>query len=428
MEAGDPEIRPARSLRGPVCGGAVTEAGLLVYLLTIPAGPWLPTWSRDLALLAVLSGMVLVRIPMWSSWRQLPPFRFLVPMALFALSTLVSTIWSASPPQSLARAAYTPIALVLFFAIQEVAVTRAAYGRIGLVLAVDVVLLGVDGVYQFLSGVSLLSDAVPYKGRITGSLPHPNDLALIPILAPVSLALLTRSSSIWAKSLILGGFPFAVATVILSQSRNAWLGLAMGLGILLVFSNTRRWAVTAAAVAVAVFAFAYWFGLGQVPERVSRIFEATRDPRVALWLVAWKMFIESPLIGKGVHTFREFHLPYLEKIDLPAGIIRDPAAIPWAHNLYLEILAERGVLGMVGFGVPVLAMLVTLKRFLKREASPDSRMAALGLSASLAVFLVLGLFDLTFLKDWVLLVFCVLAGLTARLPMLEDADDAGRLG
>ena len=49
---------------------------------------------------------------------------------------------------------------------------------------------------------------------------------------------------------------------------------------------------------------------------------------------------------------------------------------------------------------------------------------AVALTASWTAFLVMGLFDLTFFKDWVWLILWVLIALSARLSTLR-VDDAG---
>jgi O-antigen ligase len=401
----------------------LTELGLLAYLLTIPAGPTLVAWGRELPLLAILAGIVLARVPLPESPKP-APFRLLIPLVLFLLSTLLSTLFSELPGESLARAAYAPIGFLLFLATQEVVVTLGAYRRIFLVFTGVVLLLGLDGTYQFWTGTSLLGGNLPFRGRITGSLPHPNDLALIPILLPAALTLLAQNSRAWTGRVIFFGLPFAFATVILSQSRNAWLGLAVGFGTLVACGSRRKPLLAVMALAAMLFALAYALGIGNTPDRVRKILETPHEPRIGHWLVAWQMFKESPLLGKGIHTFGEFYIPYLKKVQLPAGITPEITYIPWAHNIYLEVLAERGILGAVGFGAPLFGMLFLLRRFLRRDSPREPRIVAVGLTASLLGFLAQGFFDLTFLKDWVLLVFWLLAALVARLDTLKPAYQA----
>ena len=110
-------------------------------------------------------------------------------------------------------------------------------------------------------------------------------------------------------------------------------------------------------------------------------------------------------------------------VTLPGGVIPELGPVPWAHNLILELLAERGLFGLVTFLALTLAMIVLLFRSWRApvafEAAPETRTFALGLGGSLFVFLAMSQLDLTFLKDWVLLVYTLLAALIARLPELQ---------
>jgi len=68
-----------------------------------------------------------------------------------------------------------------------------------------------------------------------------------------------------------------------------------------------------------LFLIAYALEIGNVAQRLHLIMHTPTDPRVALWLVAWEMFKEAPLLGKGIHTFGEFYPNYLTRIQIPRG-------------------------------------------------------------------------------------------------------------
>ena len=230
-------------------------------------------------------------------------------------------------------------------------------------------------------------------------------------------ALLADQSRL-VRGVVLAGLPAAIFTVIVSLSRNAWLGLAVGLGVLAVFSVQRRIVIGLAAGAGVVFAIAFAFDIGGAGRRATSLLGGPWRERLGVWLVAWEMFKESPLLGKGAHTFGEFYHPFLGRFDLPAGSGSGLTPVPWAHNLPLEMLAERGALGLTGFLLPVLAAGVRLTRACRE---PHTRPLAVGLAGSLTTFLMMGLFDLTFLKDWPQLLYWLLAALVARLPMVSGA-------
>jgi len=397
----------------------VTEVALSGYLLTVPLGRGVPEWLREVLLLGLFGGMAVSRWP-GSGHRAAPePFGLLLPLVLFALSTLVSTVLSVTPLESMTRITYLPIALVVFFATQDVLSDPPAHLRLRLVLAAIILGLGLDGLYQFWTGRSLLGETPLAEGaryRISASLPSPTDLALIPIFLPVALSAVARLRRGWAAVVLLAGLPPVLATTILSGTRTAWLALLVGLGTLGVLGRQRRIAAAVLVVAVVLALVAYGLGVGAVRERAAKLLDVSRDARIGQWLVAWQMFKESPLLGKGVEAYGELYLPYLRKVSLPTGYAPEVAPILWPHNIYLELLAERGLLGALAFGTLVTAMGVRLRRGLAPDAPAETRTLAAGFAASLACFLTVGVFDLSFQKDWALLAFFVLAALIARLP------------
>jgi hypothetical protein len=124
----------------------VTEAGVLAYLVGLPMGQSLAPVARELSLLTIAVGMLLSRIPICGQAPRRLPYRFVIPFALFALSALASAVFSSYPALSLSRAAYAPIAFLLFLAVQDVETSGAAFRRLFITLSVVVWLLGLDGV------------------------------------------------------------------------------------------------------------------------------------------------------------------------------------------------------------------------------------------------------------------------------------------
>jgi O-Antigen ligase/Tetratricopeptide repeat len=81
----------------------------------------------------------------------------------------------------------------------------------------------------------------------------------------------------------------------------------------------------------------------------QRLFSFSGAYRLELWEAAWEDFRENPLLGSGAGTYEQYwnrHRPI-------AHIVRD------AHSLYLETLAELGVVGLllllIAFGAPAVA-------------------------------------------------------------------------
>jgi hypothetical protein len=80
-----------------------------------------------------------------------------------------------------------------------------------------------------------------------------------------------------------------------------------------------------------------------------RLFDVSSKTRIEHWRVAWKDFAEHPWLGSGAGTYERQWL-----LHRPGGsVARD------AHSLYLETLAELGVVGLallvLALGVPLVA-------------------------------------------------------------------------
>lgn len=107
--------------------------------------------------------------------------------------------------------------------------------------------------------------------------------------------------------------------------------------------------------------------------------------RLSLWQAAVEMFAERPLLGHGPGVFRLLHGRYL---GLDAWDTRVNA-----NNLYLELLAGVGLLGLMAFGVMMAAIIFTPITPLRRPLSGPAAPWISGLVAALLAFLLHGLLD-----------------------------------
>ena len=83
-------------------------------------------------------------------------------------------------------------------------------------------------------------------------------------------------------------------------------------------------------------------------------FESIYD-RVYFWQVSWKVWLQNPIAGVGISSFNEAYrqiaesglvAPYVS----PTGNTYQSVNPRHAHNLFLQLLACNGVLGMGAFG------------------------------------------------------------------------------
>jgi O-antigen ligase len=349
----------------------------------------------------------------------------LAPLLLFAATTCSAIAFSSHRDLSLLRASYTPVSFLIFFAVQDALVENGALRRIGLVLSGLLFLIGLNGLVQVATGETLFGSKPMYSERVVSSLPHPNDLAIVVLIVPFVIALGAAERSVLVRAFVALSLLVAIPTAIASQSRNVWLGMSVAIFAMLALARDRRPVFVLCGLAAVIVAAATQLDASNFESRLATLGHFSQDGRIGIWLAGWEMFKDEPISGVGLHVFKEAYAIYLERTVLPAGYHPELAAVPWAHNLYIEMLAERGIVGLAGFLAPVLAMVHCLRGALGPDVDERYRPYAVGLAASLAAFLTMGLFDLTFLKDWVQLMFWLIVGMSVRLETLAVSPGAG---
>lgn len=209
--------------------------------------------------------------------------------------------------------------------------------------------LGTAGALLFAVGVET---GLTMDFRATGTFEDPNAFATYLIMS-IPLALLARHLA--GKRLLSWHQVPILAGIIASFSRGALVGLAAVLIILCVFAFRDPALRAVRIVALLAVGVAAVFVLDGA---ASSIFEGSRgvsfdeDVRFRLWAGAVDVWLHAPLTGVGLGQF----ITSSEDLLGSAGGVL-------AHNTYLSILAEGGVVGAALYlAVPVAAVGALLRR------------------------------------------------------------------
>jgi O-antigen ligase len=200
-------------------------------------------------------------------------------------------------------------------------------------------------------------DTAVDAGRLTGAGLDPNELASV-LVAGVALSAalainLRRSPELWLASLAAGAF--CLLGIFLTVSRGGVLALSAMLVAAIFFAG--KWRLQAVLVTCLVLAatFVYFSAIAppEVRERISSATQGqarTPDGRTTIWTVGWRMAKANPVIGVGSGNFQDSSKEYLLQ---PGAITRSDqilvAAPKVAHNTYLGVLAELGIVGLALF-------------------------------------------------------------------------------
>lgn len=170
----------------------------------------------------------------------------------------------------------------------------------------------------------------------------------------------------------------------LSFSRGAWIATAVTCGAQLALAGMRRAVKVFAVVAAASVILVGGLGVGtaMLQERISSITQVADAPdqsvtdRYTMWAAAVDMWRDQPLTGVGLKGFpdhRDGHASLAlssgsDTEGAGAGFKRQPLLSP--HNMYLLILSEQGLLGLLALAGSWLALLVCGLRRLFRARRP----------------------------------------------------------
>ncbi|WP_406360648.1 O-antigen ligase family protein [Streptomyces sp. NBC_00715] len=177
----------------------------------------------------------------------------------------------------------------------------------------------------------------------------------------------------------------------LSFSRGAWIATTVACGAQLVLAGLRRAAKVGAVVLATGVILVGGLGVGtaMLQERIASITQVTDAPdqsvvdRYTMWAAATDMWREHPLTGVGLKGFpdnRDGHasLALSAGSDIAgAGAAFHKQALLSPHNMYLLVLSEQGLIGLLALGGSWLALLVCALRGLLRvrRTPPGARSA-----------------------------------------------------
>jgi putative inorganic carbon (HCO3(-)) transporter len=217
--------------------------------------------------------------------------------------------------------------------------------------------------------------AESYTGRLSGGISDPNELAatIVPAFAFSAFAACSTTGAMrWLAGACTGFFSIAL---FLTGSRGGLVGLAVVLlaGLVLAGRARRQFAaITAIVVLVGIFYYAF----AAPPNARARITEFTAGGgtgRADIWSIGTEMVADHPLIGVGAGNFRSIEPRYFsETLNLPnSAFVVDGS--PVAHNTYLEVMAELGIVGFFIFGAVVVGALVQAWRAVTSLGHSDDR-------------------------------------------------------
>jgi O-antigen ligase len=409
-----PDILEARSGDlGRRAGVAPLETAAFVSLLLFAASLQVSIAAANilLALTALLwLGLVFV------NRERIEVPRMFWPLAAYAGMTLVSTMFSADPVVS-----FRDDKQLLLFAIVPIAYRLLrgprAQTAVEVVITVGAISAAI-GVIQFF--ILKYGDAgIRPSGVLSMYMTYSGQLMLVACVA-AARAMFHHGDRTWSVIVL----PTLLGALATTLTRNAWIGVCAGIGLLLVIRRDFRLFAVVAVAAAAFFAFAP----SQITERMFSIFqfrnqagegaamiasvESNRD-RIAMLKAGVNMVKDHPLTGVGPDMVIQVYPAY-----------RDESAVnqlaSHLHNVPMQIAAERG---LPALAIWLWFILTLVRDFLRQRKDALHAFLPNAALACVVAMVAAGLFEHNFGDSEFLMLFLLLMTLpyAARRPGPSEA-------
>jgi O-antigen ligase len=231
---------------------------------------------------------------------------------------------------------------------------------------------------------------VSLSQRFGYPLDHPNTAGyLLAMSLPLGMFVATASTG-WWRGLSMVSCASQMFALVLTFSRGAWFGWSAAMLYLAV--ALRRWKYLTALMVVAAS------GILVSPSLQDRLASVTRPrddlairERLQRLTSAFQLGMDHPILGVGYGRGRlkESLRPYLK------GTILEDSPVLHTHNVYVELFAETGLVGLLAYLWLLGHTLLRLRRASRRRDGPE-RLLGFGLSASWIAAIVTGLGDIPF--------------------------------
>ncbi len=299
---------------------------------------------------------------------------------IYFLSTIPSLFVTAKPLNSLFEATN-------LFAFLVVMITT--------MLVIDTSKMIMRILYFFIFAVFIHSIIVIYQGITTGDRVFGLlgvffvDLAGLGTLLSIILFFQTDG----VKKLFFGIISLIILlALIFTQTRNAWLSLAVSFVLLIIYLviHRKKYKMNALYISlvIVVLSLGTYFSFSvvsksnySVEKRLdvgSQTLQLSKNTpkgginsfisRILIWHTAFEAFLEYPITGIGLYSFKYTSGEYYK---IPKNFYEEFVEGRTPHVTYIEVLAETGVIGFIGFSFFIFTIIRLIVSSLKYSGSKE---------------------------------------------------------
>jgi len=398
----------------------------LIWILKVPfAGVVLAVFAAPLAPTMAVAGLsIYTTVAFFVKSLVTENFKFKFTktacgVILFILILFLASLFSCSMISSLTVWAMYFVFGVFFFTVLGTVKSEDDVKTLFVSFSLAALAVAAYGIMQYLFGWTTENawiDETMFAGetmRVYSTLGNPNVLGeylllALPVCAVLMLTIDRKQLSKWFFAVI---FAVLAVCLILTQSRGCWLGFILGAVIFISFWNGKLWGLALLALCVLP-----WIVPESIVSRIASIGnmgDSSTSYRVFIWLGTLDMLKKYWVggIGMGEGAFDIVYPKYSY----------NAIVAPHSHNVYLQLVVEGGIgtlIIFVGMLFVLFRELYSVYKFYGKNSF--QKLAALGLGAGLAAFLLQSMFDYTFYNYRVMGIFFMYLGIGSALYMIKE--------
>ena len=400
----------------------VLFGGFVCLMFCVPHS----AWHNQLALAAAIVFFVLMMLLSAAGKRRaFRPSDFGLPALIFAAALCASLLFSLDVSDSLRVLGFFAAAYLLMFTAGTAADSRSSLKALLCWIYAAVLIASLYALYQRAAGVSvnaaqidlILNPGVP--GRVYSTLDNPNNFAeFLVLFTPLCAVPALNAKKAVHRLLLALGLVLPLAALLMTYSRSGWLSAALTILIFVYFTDRRLvpWLFVLGFLALP-------FLPAPVMVRLSNLFntsDTSADYRLRIWQTAARLLGDQRRwltgIGLGPSTLAKQIELFADDYVL-AGIVH-------SQMLYIELLLETGLLGLLSF---LWMMAGSVSSAAGRIRNTEDRLVRGTLAACVASFAgmaLFGVFEYIWFYPRVLFAFFLLLGIMKAAVSLSRKEAA----
>lgn len=323
-------------------------------------------------------------------------------ISLLIFIMLISVSYSTDKKLALSESIRFGTYVALFFIIKYELNNKYISNNILKLYIYVVSLVSSIGIFEYILGIGFIQKSEHgIRTRIFSTLENSNNLGVFMLMGFFPIVMLMLNEKEKRKKVYLGIASLLIfINIILSFSRNAWLGLVIGI---IILSLTYSWKIILGMGGLGVISLL-------VPQISNRLLEFTDKSqnlsRIKLWDIAFMMIKDHPFTGVGNGNYRVMYDVY--KLKYKKKIEYYPTDNFHTHNVFLKIQSELGVFGTMAFVGMIVSIVINVMKFIKNINIKFYKIFYTGFLASIIAFIFMNVIDNFFSAPKVIAFFWIL--------------------